>query len=815
MTHAIHGAPHSGLTHDGLYLTWDTLLVMLLAFLLLAGAIALAAFKWGRKTAVVKNLLGLKSPGLAPESPGHLPSPPPMVLNPDGSPPSPLLLSQQRTSSSGPGSVPASPVQQGMTAPPPMIDEEVSRALVGASSAHMPKAKSMHDIPSRETSASLSHPDAFSIENGNSMGFSVPPFMSLGSSSEGESPKERQARIATAGGFGGGYGAEGDGDGDGDGRGSAKSPGRTGRSSSTDQRESDVSPGRQRFASALGPEDMAALKAEGEDELARKESSNAVTHTDDGDNATGPSAGGVDGADGRAERRAAAPSPATIRASMTESRRSASIDLGHGGRTSDLTQDGQESKQSKASDDLAAPPSDPPLLTGPLSSMYTIHARYRKEFEEQEKLGKGGFGTVYRVRNKLDGHGYAMKKVRLSSSHDDKLEKVLREVRILALLDHPHVVRYYQAWIEPITSDEALQMQQERNEARQAGMSVTEMSEDSTTATTTFNLTSRNTYGTYGTYGSSVPSEELSTNGSPDGKRRSPPGAMRNARGGGRVGGTGTRPAPSFGEEDSSLLAGGAYSGDTGDFLSHGQLGIDLLQDTNVTHLNRRTSSTASTVIAGGGAPSPNSAMYGATSRDGSGGGGGDGSGSAETRSLLPGVLPSMGRSPSMGGGWNSNASAFSPTGSVSNLGGFTLDGGSGVGGEENSVGSPSKEHSFGSLARDTSGNSLAWDELSASGGGASQRQRRKFWSRGSGKDGGSANGSGSDSSKSTGSWSDEDGSESGDESPTEDRGTVATSRSRGGRHGGNGGRKGDMRALRGRGGAGRVHSIHYFVWIS
>ena len=59
-----------------------------------------------------------------------------------------------------------------------------------------------------------------------------------------------------------------------------------------------------------------------------------------------------------------------------------------------------------------------------MNPRYTIHARYRNEFEEQDKLGKGGFGTVYRVRNKLDGHGYAMKKVRLSSSHDDKLEKV-------------------------------------------------------------------------------------------------------------------------------------------------------------------------------------------------------------------------------------------------------------------------------------------------------------------------------------------------------------------------------------------------------
>ena len=60
-----------------------------------------------------------------------------------------------------------------------------------------------------------------------------------------------------------------------------------------------------------------------------------------------------------------------------------------------------------------------------------------------------------------------------------------------------------------------------------------------------------------------------------------------------------------------------------------GPLGIELLEDTNP---HRRTSSTASTVIAGGGTPSPNNPMYGSSAASGSGSGSGP-------SSLLPGRL--------------------------------------------------------------------------------------------------------------------------------------------------------------------------------
>jgi len=85
------------------------------------------------------------------------------------------------------------------------------------------------------------------------------------------------------------------------------------------------------------------------------------------------------------------------------------------------------------------------------------YSRYRSEFHEISALGKGGFGTVFKCSNALDGREYAVKKIWLTSHIDpnngqamnqNKIRRVLREVKILALLDHPNIVRYYTAWFE-------------------------------------------------------------------------------------------------------------------------------------------------------------------------------------------------------------------------------------------------------------------------------------------------------------------------------------------------------------------------------
>ena len=77
-------------------------------------------------------------------------------------------------------------------------------------------------------------------------------------------------------------------------------------------------------------------------------------------------------------------------------------------------------------------------------------SRYQKDFEELGRIGKGAFGSVYRVRQRLDEREYAVKKVRLDkdlTSADN--QRIMREVKSFSILsDHPKIVRYYTTWKE-------------------------------------------------------------------------------------------------------------------------------------------------------------------------------------------------------------------------------------------------------------------------------------------------------------------------------------------------------------------------------
>ncbi|XP_028391246.1 eukaryotic translation initiation factor 2-alpha kinase 3-like isoform X2 [Dendronephthya gigantea] len=88
-------------------------------------------------------------------------------------------------------------------------------------------------------------------------------------------------------------------------------------------------------------------------------------------------------------------------------------------------------------------------VNSPLSpqSPENFVSRYELDFDHETCLGSGAFGLVFQARNKLDDCQYAVKRIRLPNNQKAR-EKVMREVKVLASLEHPGIVRYYNSWCE-------------------------------------------------------------------------------------------------------------------------------------------------------------------------------------------------------------------------------------------------------------------------------------------------------------------------------------------------------------------------------
>lgn len=79
-----------------------------------------------------------------------------------------------------------------------------------------------------------------------------------------------------------------------------------------------------------------------------------------------------------------------------------------------------------------------------LFNLSVQNSRYQNDFVEIGMLGRGGFASVWRARNKLDGIEYAIKKIRLAQRNPT----IFREIKHLARLEHRNIVRYYSSWLQ-------------------------------------------------------------------------------------------------------------------------------------------------------------------------------------------------------------------------------------------------------------------------------------------------------------------------------------------------------------------------------
>ena len=72
----------------------------------------------------------------------------------------------------------------------------------------------------------------------------------------------------------------------------------------------------------------------------------------------------------------------------------------------------------------------------------------RDEYKIIKKLGKGGFGTVWKVKNIQTNLFRAMKKIPKLRNNMNNINEILNEVEILKNLDHPNIVKIFEFFIE-------------------------------------------------------------------------------------------------------------------------------------------------------------------------------------------------------------------------------------------------------------------------------------------------------------------------------------------------------------------------------
>ena len=78
-------------------------------------------------------------------------------------------------------------------------------------------------------------------------------------------------------------------------------------------------------------------------------------------------------------------------------------------------------------------------------------SRFLNDFTISNKIGFGGFGSVFKAINKIDKKTYAVK---ITEMNYQNTGIVLREVENLASLHHDNVIRYYTSWIENLDFNE-------------------------------------------------------------------------------------------------------------------------------------------------------------------------------------------------------------------------------------------------------------------------------------------------------------------------------------------------------------------------
>ena len=74
-----------------------------------------------------------------------------------------------------------------------------------------------------------------------------------------------------------------------------------------------------------------------------------------------------------------------------------------------------------------------------------------KDFIIQKELGRGSFGVVYLVQQRISKRYYVLKRINIGHIHMKFQQAALREVEILKKINHPNIIKYYFSYIEDNT----------------------------------------------------------------------------------------------------------------------------------------------------------------------------------------------------------------------------------------------------------------------------------------------------------------------------------------------------------------------------
>ena len=80
-----------------------------------------------------------------------------------------------------------------------------------------------------------------------------------------------------------------------------------------------------------------------------------------------------------------------------------------------------------------------------------INSKPEDNYKIINKLGKGSFGSVYKVKNKITGEIRAMKIIKNTSISDNDgvaKEKFLKEIQVLKELEHPNIIKIFEYYID-------------------------------------------------------------------------------------------------------------------------------------------------------------------------------------------------------------------------------------------------------------------------------------------------------------------------------------------------------------------------------